>query len=168
MGKNKKALKAEAMKKARQKKIIAAAACISITAVIAASVIFILLQSSGIRANADGVVDLTSLSFTMKAAEINRITTRPNIYLGKTIKLDGFYYTEYDSRLERSHHYVVIQQVDPCCPILGLEFICSGDRIYPDDYPAEWSEIEVAGVYGSYEEFGYPYFYLDIDDIVIK
>jgi hypothetical protein len=59
-----------------------------------------------------------------------------------------------------------IADATTCCS-QGLEFIWNGDHVYPDDYPADGTEIELVGVFGTYEELGYTYPYIAVDDIII-
>ena len=108
-------------------------------------------------------IDLTALSSTMVYAEVYNITTKPEDYIGKTIKVNGVYYTV--SEGEQVFHYVVIQDTAACCA-QGMEFIWSGGGTYPDDYPRPQTPIEMTGVLDSYDEHGDTYYYLAIDDLV--
>ena len=162
MSKNKKARRAEAMKKAKQKKMIVAAICISAAVVFAALIIFISLQS-GVRSDADGILDLTRSSMTMLLSQVNRIAENPNNYIDQTIKMNGLYYAVYNERFGRIQHYIAAREPDPCCPLEGFEFISNGGLIYPDNT----KRIEVTGVFTSYEEFGQIYYYLEVDDIIV-
>ena len=111
-------------------------------------------------------VDLTVLSSTMIYAEVYNIMTNPNNYVGKTIKMSGPYYASYYDETGLYYHYVVVEDAAACC-MQGFEFIWSGDRAYPDDYPKDKAMIEVIGVFGSYEELSSTYYYLAVDDIAV-
>ena len=111
-------------------------------------------------------IDLTELSATMVYAEVNSIMTNPDDYIGKTIKMKGPYYTSFFDETNLYYHYVIIEDATACCA-QGLEFIWNGEHAYPDDYPNEESRIEVAGVFGSYDELGKTYYYLAVDDVFI-
>ena len=111
-------------------------------------------------------VDLTKLSSTMVYAEVYNMMESPNNYLGKTIKMSGSYYSSYSERTGLHYHFVIIEDATACCA-QGLEFIWNGEHTYPGDYPAETTNIEVTGVFGSYDELGETYYYLAIDDIVV-
>ena len=161
MGKRRKALQAEAVKKAKRKKIIIAAVCAS--AVVITALIILSTLQSGIKTDEDGILDLTPLSVTMLSAEVNRITTRPDDYIGRTIKMSGIYYAVYDG-LGDYQHIVAVQETDSCCLPQGLEFILRGDYIYPDDYPENGTRIEIIGVYSRDEGIASPY-YLAANDI---
>ena len=105
-------------------------------------------------------VDLTALGSTMVYAEVYTMMTKPDDYIGKTIKANGPYVT---SLYEGSYyHFVLVDGVDSCCPE-GLMFVWSGENSYPE----EETRIEVVGVFGSYEGFDFPYYYLAVDDVTI-
>ena len=112
-------------------------------------------------------VDLTVLSSTMVFAEVNNIVTKPAGYMGKTIKMSGAYTSEYWDETDKEYHYVIISDATGCCP-QGLEFIWNGKHSYPGDYPEKLSNIEIIGVFDSYDELGQTYYYLAVDDISIK
>ena len=112
-------------------------------------------------------VDLTKLSSTMVFAEVYSIMTNPYDYIGKSIKMSGVYTSEYWNDTGVNYHYVVIQDATGCCP-QGIEFVWNGEHSYPDDYPEKQTEIEVMGIFGSYDELGRTYYYLTVDDISVK
>lgn len=111
-------------------------------------------------------VDLTALNSTMVYAEVFNMTTNPEDYLGKTIKMSGSYSTTFYDETGLYYHYVIIEDAAACCQS-GLEFIWNGEHKYPDDYPAEQTKIEVVGVFGEYDEFGETFYYLAVDEISI-
>jgi hypothetical protein len=47
----------------------------------------------------------------------------------------------------------------------GLEILWQGEHTYPNDYPEMYAEIEVAGIFESYEELGQTYYHLIIDSL---
>ena len=113
-------------------------------------------------------VDLTVLSSTMVYGKVNDMMIFPNDYIGKTIKMSGLYSASlYYPDQSDFYHFVLIEDAAACCQ-QGLEFIWKGKHIYPDDYPAENTNIEVVGVFGRYEdEFGGIHYYVAADDIVV-
>jgi hypothetical protein len=86
--------------------------------------------------------------------------------MGKRIKIQGLYYPSYFDQTELYYHYVVVRDESLCCQT-GLEFAWKGEHTYPADYPAENTEIELVGVFGSYEELGKTYYFLTVDDISV-
>jgi len=111
-------------------------------------------------------VDLTILSRTMVYAEVYNIMTNPYNYLGKTIKLNGLFYSSYYDENETMYYFVVITDATSCCP-QGIEFIWGSGRKYPEDYPDEKSNIEITGVFSSYDELGETYYHLLVEDLRI-
>jgi hypothetical protein len=98
-------------------------------------------------------VDLTALSSTMVYGEVFNMMMEPESYIGKTIKMRGLYYVNYYELTAKYYHFVVIQDATACCA-QGLEFVWIGDHNYPEDE----TEIEVTGVWESYEEDGQTWF----------
>ena len=111
-------------------------------------------------------VDLTALSSTMVYAEVYNMLTKPDNYIGKTVRMSGPYYASYFDETGLYYHYVVIEDASECCQ-QGLEFIWDGDHTYPEDYPKEKTKIEVSGVFGKYDELGKTYYYLAVDDLSV-
>ena len=105
-------------------------------------------------------VDLTILSSTMVYAEVFNILAKPDSYIGKTVKLNGLFYSSYYE--DSMYYFVVITDATSCCP-QGLEFVWN--RKYPEDYPDERSKIEVTGVFSSYDELGETYYHLLVEDL---
>ncbi len=125
-------------------------------------------QSAGASpGSSDGIdIDLTAMSSTMVYAEVFSMMENPAAYVGKTVKARGPYYASFYEPTGKYYHFVVIADATACCS-QGLEFIWNGTHIYPDDYPADGTEVEIVGVFGIYEEEGYTYCYLAVDDIVV-
>ncbi|MEA5083579.1 MAG: hypothetical protein VB018_05420 [Lachnospiraceae bacterium] len=110
-------------------------------------------------------VDLTILSSTMVYAEVYNMMLNPDEYVGKTIKIKGPYYAEYWDDTQKYYHYVIISDATACCQS-GIEFIWDDNsHVYPDEYPENETEIEIRGVFSSYEELGQKYYYLNVEDI---
>ena len=65
-----------------------------------------------------------------------------------------------------NYHFVAVEDAAACC-LQALEFIWEGEHAYPDDYPDEKAVIEVAGVFGQYDELGRTYYYLAVDEIKV-
>ncbi|MCL2815661.1 MAG: hypothetical protein FWD23_13775 [Oscillospiraceae bacterium] len=111
-------------------------------------------------------IDLTLLSGTMVYAEVYNMMTQPDDYMGKSIKMNGLYYTAYYEETGLYYHYVIIEDATACCQ-QGMEFLWNGEHSYPVDYPEESSKVEVVGVFGSYDELGKTYYYLAVDNISV-
>jgi hypothetical protein len=111
-------------------------------------------------------VDLTILSSTMVYAEVNSMTVSPEDYLGKTIRLSGSYYSAYYDQTDTVYHFVLIADAASCCQ-QGLEFVLEQDRLPPDGYPADLTEVEIFGTYSRYEELGQVYYYVAAETLVV-
>lgn len=98
--------------------------------------------------------DLTSMNSDMIYATVYQLMVEPDKYIGKTIKINGIYYAGQDAGTGKYYHYCVIQDATACCS-QGLEFVWGdGSHVYPDEYPADETEIEVKGTFESYKENG--------------
>ena len=104
-------------------------------------------------------IDLTKMSKTMLFAVVLDIRSRPEQYLGKSVRMSG--------------KFAIIQGVDAQgqpdpdkifynCVIPGaqssLEFGVAGELYYPEDFPDLESTIKVEGVYEKYEDNGKVYY----------
>ena len=104
-------------------------------------------------------IDLTKMSKTMLFAVVLDIRSRPEQYLGKSVRMTG--------------KFAIIQGVDAQgqpdpdkifynCVIPGaqssLEFGVAGKLYYPEDFPDLESTITVEGVYEKYEDNGKVYY----------
>jgi len=107
-------------------------------------------------------LDLTVLSSTMAYSEVYNMMANPQDYKGKTIKVNGWYYASYNDETGESYHFVIVADAAACCQ-QGIEFVWNG----PADYPENLSQIEITGVFSSYESGGYTYYYLAADSVAL-
>ncbi len=123
---------------------------------------------SGSDSSSEGIdVDLTRLSSTMVFAEVYNMVNSPEDYVGKTVRIRGLYYASYYEETDKYYHCVIIADATACCQS-GIEFVWDDDtHAYPEEYPANDEEVEITGIFGTYEEFGQSYMYLATDDITI-
>lgn len=111
-------------------------------------------------------IDLTALSSTLVYAEVYSMMMSPEEYMGQTIKMKGTYCPLYSEETGKYYHYVIIEDAAACCQ-QGIEFIWGGEHVFPDDYPSEGTEVEVVGVFDTYEELGDIYPYVATNEIKI-
>ncbi|MCL2045326.1 MAG: hypothetical protein FWG88_02950 [Oscillospiraceae bacterium] len=111
-------------------------------------------------------LDLTVLSSTIIYGEVYQITTKPDEYVGKTIKMSGIYTKSYYDLTGLYYHYLVIEDAAACCA-QGIEFVIADGIDAPDEYLIEMNQIELIGVFGSYDELGETWYCLFVDEIVI-
>ena len=101
-------------------------------------------------------VDLTVLSSTMVYSEVLNMMTTPEDYIGKTVKMDGYFAFYHDEATDKYYYACIIPDATACCA-QGIEFVLAGDHVFPDDYPEEQDEICVVGEFDTYQEGEYTY-----------
>jgi len=107
-------------------------------------------------------LDLTLLSSTMIYAEVYNMTTAPDEYVGKRVKIKGIFASEPGDG--RYYFACIIPDATACCS-QGIEFVLKDGRKYPDEYPEEGAVITVTGVFGTY--FEGQYMYCQLTDAVL-
>ena len=85
----------------------------------------------------------------MRFAEMLCIQEDPEEYIGKTIKVEGYFYI-YESDI-RNVYVCLVTDSTACCTV-GLEFRLAGEHKYPDDYPKPNELITVAGTFNAYSD----------------
>lgn len=111
-------------------------------------------------------LDLKGLSGVVVYAQVNNLVTDYESWLGKTIRIKG-YYTATEGEDGTVYHACIIPDATQCCA-QGLEFVRAGEHEYPDDYPEEGAGIIVTGQLEVYEDLGYLFLHLVNSDLVIK
>ena len=104
-------------------------------------------------------VDLTTMSSTMVYAEVFAMTSSPEEYVGKTVKMRGIFskgqlYAGDGSLNDGSVVFACIVQDATACCAQGIPFDLAGDYEYPQDYPELGAEITVEGVFEIHEQDG--------------
>lgn len=94
-------------------------------------------------------VDLTEMSQLMRYSEVNYILANPQEFLGKTIKIEGYFYI-YEADI-RNVYVCIVPDSTACCTA-GLEFRLAGEHRYPEDYPPSDAEITVVGTFAAYSD----------------
>ena len=104
-------------------------------------------------------LDLSRLSGTVVYSQVYNMMYEPDSYLGKVIKMSGYYSVYEDAERGVVYHACIIPDATACCA-QGIEFIWAGEHAWPDEYPAEGTDIVVTGRFATYEEDGYMYLHL--------
>ena len=97
-------------------------------------------------------VDLSVMDSDMIYATVYQMMSDPEQYVGKTFRIKGKFYVTYDEMTKNQYYYCVIKDATECCA-QGLEFVWGdGSHIYPDEYPADGTEVVVDGTFELYTE----------------
>ena len=86
-------------------------------------------------------IDLTEMSATMVYSNVFDMVNKPEDYKGKTVKMQGNIFMNYDEKDNRIRCYCIIADATACCS-QGLEFVLAEE---PEKYPRADSEIIVTG-----------------------
>ena len=115
----------------------------------------------GITAQAEMLVDLdlSQMSGTIVYSQIYNMMYDPEPYLGKIIRISGWYDAYMDGSTGMVYTACVIPDATACCS-QGIEFVWAGEHIYPIDYPEPGADMTVTGRLETYEEDGYLYLHL--------
>ena len=108
--------------------------------------------SPGGTARADVDVDLTALSSTMVYSEVFDMVSKPEDYVGKTVRMEGFLNVAHDVNTDSYYYTCLIQDATACCA-QGIEFVLDD----PASYPEEGEDIVVVGTFDTYEQGSYTY-----------
>lgn len=106
-------------------------------------------------------VDLTAMSSTMVYSEVFQMCYYPENYIGKTVKMDGFYDVYQDETSGKVYYACIIQDATACCA-QGIEFQLAGNN-YPDETV---TEVTVKGTFDIYEENGTKYCTLKDSELI--
>ena len=119
-------------------------------------------------------IDFTAFSSTVAYAQLSALLMHPEEYAGKTVKIDGTYFSNYYDITDSYYHYILIEDSTACCS-QAIEFALSTHgQGYPDEdgavggYPIPGELIEIVGIISSYEELGHEYFYILAENYELK
>lgn len=110
-------------------------------------------------------LDLSGMNTTMVYSQLADMMENPDSYIGKTIKMAGQFTLTENTETKQKYYNVTVIDATNCCQ-QGLEFIWE-DHTYPDDYPTVNSNIEVTGVFETYDENGITYCHLISNDVKV-
>ena len=104
-------------------------------------------------------LDLAGMSGTIVYAQVYNLLSDPSPWLGKTIRMAGYYSYYDDQEHGIVYHACVIPDATACCSA-GIEFVWEGEHAWPEDYPEIGTDIVVTGRLEIYQEDGYDYLHL--------
>lgn len=120
------------------------------------------------KETADDYYDLTSMDGDMVYATVFRMTSDPESYEGKTIRIRGTYRSEYNQVTDVHRHFCMIQDAMACCA-QGIEFVCSeGKCSLRDGYPEDDENVMVQGIFETYEREGDSRLYCRLKDAKLE
>ena len=97
-------------------------------------------------------IDISVMGSDMVYATVNQLMIDPNSYIGKTIKVEGMYYSSLYKETGKTYHFLLIQDAQACCK-QGLEFVLADESGYPE----ENQNATIVGTFETYEEDGATY-----------
>lgn len=100
--------------------------------------------------------DLTTMSSTMIYSTVSNMMLYPDVYQGKTVKLEGNFSVYHDEAADRYLFAAIVPDATACCQ-QGIEFVLGDEYKYPDDYPEEGHSITIKGTFNTYNEYGFNY-----------
>ncbi len=104
-------------------------------------------------------LDLSVMSGTIVYAQIYNLMNDPSPWLGKIIRMAGYYSVFEDTETGMVYHACVVPDATACCAA-GIEFVWGGEHAWPEEYPEEFMDITVTGRLEIYQENGYSYLHL--------
>ena len=125
------------------------------------------LPASGLPEAQEPVIalDLSKMSGTVVYAQIYNLMYDPEPWLGKVIRMSGYYNYFNDTARGVVYHACIVPDAAACCT-QGIEFVRAGTFAWPDDYPELGDPITVTGRLEIYEENGTRYLHLTDAEMV--
>ena len=148
------------------KKIFRVLALCLLFSVLSVSLVF---GSSAETSPAESVpvdLDLSAMSGTVVYAQVYNMMVEPEAWLGKMIRMAGYYNYYDDQEHGMVYHACIIPDATACCA-QGIEFVWAGEHAWPDEYPEIGTDIVITGRLEMYEEDGSKYLHLVDAELVM-
>ncbi len=101
---------------------------------------------------ADGVdYDLSGQNYNIVSAMNFDMAVEPERFYGKVIKMRGQFFSDVEPDTKTRFYSCILYDATACCQA-GIDFQMSGNKIYPDDFPAEGSTIEIVGTFKDFSD----------------
>ena len=101
-------------------------------------------------------VDLTVMNSNMVYAEVYNMMMYPEDYIGKAIKIRGFYNVYEDEVNKQTYYSCIIQDATACCA-QGIEFVPEDLQAFCENGYQQGDEVTVSGVFDVYPDGEYMY-----------
>ena len=111
-------------------------------------------------------LDLSAMSGTVVYAQVYNMMVEPQAWLGKMIRMAGYYNYYDDQEHGIVYHACIIPDATACCA-QGIEFVWAGEHAWPDEYPEIGTDIVITGRLEMYEEDGSKYLHLVDADLIL-
>ena len=79
------------------------------------------------------------------------MAVEPERFYGKVIKMRGQFFSDVEPDTKTRFYSCILYDATACCQA-GIDFQMSGNKIYPDDFPAEGSTIEIVGTFKDFSD----------------
>ncbi|NLG57997.1 MAG: hypothetical protein GX540_06265 [Clostridiales bacterium] len=111
-------------------------------------------------------MDIAGLSDTMAYAQMFNVINSPKEYVGTSVRVKGTYVPiPGPTREGLYYHFLVVADITACCEV-GVEFFLEDHR-YPEDYPAQYAQVELTGVFDLATVSGQQYICLKVDEMKV-
>ncbi len=110
-------------------------------------------------------LDLSKMSGTVVYAQIYQMAVHPEEYLGKRIRLAGWFDVFADGESGMLYTVCYIPDASACCA-QGIEFVWAGEHAFPEEYPEAGTPILVTGRFETYFEGEWEYMRLADAELV--
>ena len=104
-------------------------------------------------------LDLSRMSGTIVYAEVYNLMYDPSPYLGKVLRIRGYYSFFRDPVSDSVYYACVIPDATACC-MQGIEFVPAEEPADPDHYLEDSADLTVTGRLELYEDNGVCYLHL--------
>ena len=106
-------------------------------------------------------IDLTNISSTMVYSYVFNMLSTPDDFIVQRFRIQGIYDEVLWEPTNQMYHYIIIADATACCA-QGLEFVLADENAA---YPQPRDEIEISGVFSTYEEDGELYVQIIADSL---
>lgn len=116
--------------------------------------------NAGTSGKKDELLDLTELNSNALYAAVYDIMASPDEYLGRKIKVKGYFAVGDNGSGDVKYFFCVIPDAAGCCQ-QGMEFLLKGEPGFPEGYPSENEDIIVEGIFSEHKEGKGKFYRLD-------
>ena len=115
-------------------------------------------QNAGVMSYEEREIDMDLCTFSATAvyAQIYQMAIHPEDYLGKIIRIAGWYDVFIDDITGLYYTVCIVPDAAACCA-QGIEFVWGGEHSFPENYPESGEKIVVTGRFETYFEGDWEY-----------